>query len=63
MFQLKIAFVAIALLEILRLGESYLITIDARAQDCYHERVQSGTKLSKCQSITIECKKKKQNQN
>lgn len=48
MIHIKITFVAIVLLELLRLGESYLITIDARAQECFHERVQSGTKLSKC---------------
>lgn len=57
MVQFKITFVAIVLLELLRLGESYLITIDARAQDCFHERVQAGTKLSKFANIVLPKKK------
>lgn len=61
MVQVKITFVAIVLLELLRLGESYLITIDARAQDCFHERVQAGTKLSKFANIALSKSGKNQN--
>lgn len=47
MFQLKYLLPSIILLELLRFSEAYIITVDARAQECFHEKVLSGTKMSK----------------
>lgn len=44
MLTLKSLFLTTILLKLIQLGESYIITIDARAQDCFHER---GPKMSK----------------
>lgn len=44
MLTLKTIFLTTILLKLLRLSEAYMITIDARAQDCFYER---GPKMSK----------------
>lgn len=44
MLTFKSIFLTTILLELLRLGESYIITVDARASDCFYER---GPKMSK----------------
>lgn len=44
MLTLKSVFLATILLKLLHLSESYIITIDARAQDCFFEK---GPKMSK----------------
>lgn len=44
MLSLKCAFFTTILLKLLHISESYMITIDARAQDCFYER---GPKMSK----------------
>jgi len=45
MYQLKIAFLSTFLLSILKCSEAYIITVDARAEDCYHAKVDAGTKM------------------
>lgn len=47
MIKLKILFLTTLLLELVHFGQSYIITVDARAQECFHERVDAGTKMSK----------------
>lgn len=44
MLSFKSVFLTTILLKLLRLSEAYIITIDARAQDCFHEK---GPKMSK----------------
>lgn len=44
MLTLKSVFLTTILLKLIQFGESYIITIDARAQECFHER---GPKMSK----------------
>lgn len=44
MFTFKSVFLATILLKLVQFGESYIITIDARAQDCFYEH---GPKMSK----------------
>lgn len=47
MLTLKSIFLSTILLKLIQFSESYIITIDARAQDCFHER---GPKMSKSKS-------------
>lgn len=44
MLTLKSLFLTTVLLKLIQFGESYIITIDARAQDCFYEH---GPKMSK----------------
>lgn len=44
MLNLRIIFLTTILLELLRLGESYIITVDSREEECFFER---GPKMSK----------------
>lgn len=44
MLNLKNLFLVTILLELLRFGEAYIITVDAREEECFFER---GPKMSK----------------
>lgn len=37
--------VSLAVLVIVRSSHSYFITIDAHGEECFHDKVQSGTKM------------------
>lgn len=45
MYQFRIAFLSTFLLALLKSGECYIVTVDARAEDCYHAKVDAGTKM------------------
>lgn len=45
MIQFRVAFLSTFLLALLKPSQSYIITVDARAQDCYHAKVEAGTKM------------------
>lgn len=45
MIQFRVAFLSTFLLAFLKPSQSYIITVDARAQDCYHAKVEAGTKM------------------
>lgn len=45
MFQLKSLVFTAILLKLLQAGEAYIIAVDAGGRECFHEKVQTGTKL------------------
>jgi len=46
MIQLNIACLITVLLTLFKSSQAYMITIDARGQECFHEKVEPGTKMS-----------------
>jgi len=46
MIQFKLTLLVAILLEVFKCGQSYLISMDAQAEECFHEKVETGTKLS-----------------
>lgn len=47
MIQLNIVCLTTILLALFKSSQSYMITVDARGQECFHEKVQVGSKMSK----------------
>lgn len=46
MIQFNIVCLTSVLLALFKSSEAYMVTIDARGQECFHEKVEIGTKMS-----------------
>lgn len=45
MYQFRFAILSTFLLSLLKPNDAYIITVETRAQDCYHAKVDAGTKM------------------